>query len=246
MSTPNDVSFLRLALPKANSMDAAFLDHLERALDELEAGPSCAAVVTGSGRSFSAGLALTTLVGQPREPLRAFMFRFAAVMERVFSFPKPIVAAVNGHAIAGGCVLALQCDWRVMVDQGARIGLSEAQLGIGLPACLLEPLRMAVPASSLLPIACEGRVVDPAEARALGLVDAIAPAADLERVAAERAAELGAIAPTAYAQLKRGVRRPTLAAMRADAEGEMERWLDTWYSPTGQERLAAAVAKLTR
>ena len=79
--------------------------------------------------------------------------------------PRPIVAAINGHAIAGGCVLALQCDWRVMVDAPeARIGLNETQLGIGLPTSVLEPLKLAVPPASLVPIAYEGRLFAPEEA----------------------------------------------------------------------------------
>jgi enoyl-CoA hydratase len=165
-------------------------------------------------------------------------------MTRVFACPRPIVAAINGHAIAGGCVLALQCDWRILVQADAKIGLNETQLGIGLPSSVLEPLRLQVPAASLLPIAYEGKLFSPPEALALGLVHELSPAGELEARATERAQALAQVPAAALAQVKLGLRRATVEIIRRDAEGESERWLDTWFSPEGQRRLNAAVQRL--
>jgi len=179
------VQVLRLEGGKANAMDVALLDTIERLIDDLERAPARAAVLTGYERFFSAGLAVPRLIDLDRPAMRAFIDRFARAMMRVLACEKPLVAAINGHAIAGGCVLALMCDERICIDDGAKIGLNETQLGIGLPAIVIEPLRAAVPPASLAPIALEGRLFSPREAHALGLVHELAPEASQTARAAQ-------------------------------------------------------------
>jgi enoyl-CoA hydratase len=157
----------------------------------------------------------------------------------------PVVAAINGHAIAGGCVLALMCDARIAAAGAARIGLNEVQLGIGLPAVVVEPLRLRVPPSSLTAIALEGRLFGVDAARAAGLVDEVVPPGDLEACALARAAELGRASRAAYAQVKRALIRPALEAIDARGVAEREAWLDTWFSAPAQALLRAAVARIT-
>src|SRR5438874_13747500 len=160
-----EVALIRLENGKANAIGPSFLDRLDGLLGQL--GDARAAVITGQGSAFSAGLELPVLVDLDRATMRRFIHQFEAVMLRVFELPIPLVAAVNGHAIAGGCVLALQADLRLAADRDARIGLNETQLGIGLPAVVLETLRCQVPASSLAPIALEGKLFSPRDALAL-------------------------------------------------------------------------------
>jgi enoyl-CoA hydratase len=239
-----DVAVLRLVGGKANAMTAEVLDAVERLIDGFEASTAHAAVLIGYERYFSAGLALPVLVDLERPAMRRFIERFGAVMMRVFACKRPIVAAINGHAIAGGCVLALQCDWRVMTDGDAKIGLNETQLGIGLPSSVLEPLRLQLPAASLVPVALEGRLFAPAEALTLGLVHELAPAAELESRAMARARALATVPSTAAAQVKLGLRRTALEAMHRHADEETELWLDTWFSAAAQQRLRETVARL--
>jgi enoyl-CoA hydratase len=203
-----------------------------------------ALVVTGEGRFFSAGLALPALVGLGRAELRDFMRSFGRTMRALFASPKPVVAAINGHAIAGGTVLALQCDVRISAAGEHRIGLNEAQLGIALPTSVMEPLRFAIAPKHFAEVALEGRLYAPAEALAVGLVDAVVPPGELEAVAIARARTLGAIPPAAFAATKESVRRPVLEAIDRYEESDAERWLDTWFSADAQDRLRAAVAKL--
>src|SRR2546427_8326627 len=134
-----EVALIRLENGKANAIGPSFLDRLESLLGQL--GDARAAVITGQGSAFSAGLDLPALIDLDRVGMRAFVLRFDAVMMRVFELPIPLVAAVNGHAIAGGCVLALQADVRIGADREARIGLNETQLGIGLPSLVGGTLR---------------------------------------------------------------------------------------------------------
>jgi enoyl-CoA hydratase len=236
---------IRLEGGKANAMTVALLDTIERAIDDLERGPARAAVLTGYDRFFSAGLALPALVDLDRPAMHTFIERFARAMLRVFACEKPIVAAINGHAIAGGCVLALMCDWRIITDDlKTRIGLNETQIGIGLPAVVVEPLRAQVPAHALVPIALDGKLFGPTEALAHGLVHAVVPAADLHAAAEAKAHALAAHAPAATAQVKRALRRPAIEAIGRAGAAETEAWLDSWFAPEAQANLRAAVAKL--
>jgi len=168
-------------------------------------------------------------------------------MQRVFACEKPIVAAVNGHAIAGGCVLALQCDWRVIADDpSVRIGLNETQLGIGLPSVVIEPLRFAVPPASFVPIALEGQLFSPQEALGLGLVNEVAPAAGLLGRAMAKAQALADLPLAGVAQVKRALRRPALETIARVSAQETELWLDSWFDPAAKMRITAAVQKLKR
>ena len=201
-----DVALLRMEAGKANAIGPAFLSALDNLLGGLDG--AAAVVMTGQGNAFSVGLDLPALIGLDREALRGLISRFDEVMLRLFEFAAPMVAAVNGHAVAGGCVLALQADVRLVADKELRIGLNETQLGIGLPASVLEPLRLQVPASSLLPLALEGRLVAPREALALGLVHEVVPEAELLDRALFRARALAALPPGGVRLVKAALRRP--------------------------------------
>jgi len=240
------IRMLRLAGGKANAMDGALLDEIERLIDDLERGPARAAVLTGYERFFSAGLALPKLIDLDRGALRAFIERFARAMTRVLACEKPIVAAINGHAIAGGCVLALMCDWRIAADGDAKIGLNETQLGIGLPPIVVEPLRAQIPPASLVPVALEGRLFGPREAQEVGLVHEVVSVVELAARAEAKARELAAPPAAAVAQVKRALRAPILEAIARTAAVETERWLDSWFSEGARDRLRAAVAGLRR
>jgi enoyl-CoA hydratase len=241
----DDVAVLRLECGKANAMTPDLLDTLERMVDGFERSPATAAVLTGYERYFSGGLALPHIIDFDVVEMRGFIEHFARAMTRMFACEKPIVAAINGHAIAGGCVLALTCDWRISLDDPAvRIGLNETQLGIGMPAIVIESLRAAVPPASLGPIAIEGALFTPARALALGLVHEVVPAGELIARATAKARAYAALPPAAVAQVKHAFRLPSLEAVARTAEADTTRWLETWFSPEAQSRLRAVVAKL--
>ena len=239
-----EVALIRLENGKANAIGPSFLDRLEALLGQL--GDARAAVITGQGSAFSAGLDLPALIDLDRVGMRAFVLRFDAVMMRVFELPIPLVAAVNGHAIAGGCVLALQADVRIGAASDFRIGLNEVQLGIGLPAVVLEALRAQVPAASLLPIALEGRLFSPEEAVSVGLLHEVVPADRLEQRAVARAMELGALPGAAYASVKHGLRAPVAQRVRELAGLDAARWAETWSGEEARERRRRAIERLSR
>lgn len=239
-----ELAIVRMEAGKANSMSREMLGRLVELWDELERTDARAAVITGDGRSFCAGLALTTLIELDRAEMRGFIDLFSDAMARLFRLARPVVAAIEGHAIAGGCVLATLCDARIAADAPSKIGLNEVQLGIGLPAIVLEPLRLVIPPASFVHIALEGGLFAPADALRLGLVDEVVAPDRLLPRAIERARELAAIPAAAYAQVKLGWRGPALELVARDGDDVRERWLDTWFSTDAQQRLRATVDRL--
>ncbi|HSP19744.1 MAG TPA: enoyl-CoA hydratase/isomerase family protein [Myxococcaceae bacterium] len=240
------VAVLSMRTGKANAMGTAFFDRLSTQLDALESSHAAALVLTGEGRAFSAGLDLREVTALDRAGLERFIRRFSEVMLRVFALPLPVVAAINGHAIAGGCVLALQADVRLAAAGDARIGLNEVQNGLGLPAVVLETLRCQVPARTLAPVALEGRLVGPEEAHALGLVDEVVPPAQLLAAAVLRASALAALPGPAFRQIKQAIRAPIIELVRRVEAEDARLWVETAFSPLARARLAEVVARLTR
>jgi len=236
------VALLRLESGKVNAIGPDFIAGLNGLLDQL--GDASAAVITGRGGTFSAGLDLPALVDLDRDSMYRFIEQFNALMLRIFELPIPLVAAVNGHAIAGGCVLALQADLRLAADRDARIGLNETQLGIGLPAGVLETLRCQVPASSLAPIALEGRLFSPRDALALGLVHEVFPDGDLIEKALQRAHLLASLPPSGVRQVKAAIRRPVADLIRTTGAAHSSVWVQSWLDPASQRNLRAAVSRL--
>ena len=240
------VTVLRMRGGKGNAFSAAFLADLARAVDEVERSDARGLVITGDAGFFSVGLALPDLIDLDRDALRTFIDGFAYAMRRVLTSPLPTVAAIDGHAIAGGTVLALQCDARFAATGTYKLGLREVQIGIGLPAAVVEPLRLRVPPTSLTTLALEGALFGPERGRELGLIDDVVAPADLLPRAIARAAELGHAPRVAYQQVKASILRPAIEALERHDATEREKWLDTWYAPDAQRLLRDQVAKLRK
>lgn len=239
-----------LAAGRANALDYPMLEALSQALDSALANNPRALIVTGTETSFCGGLALPSLIDLERHDMRAFMTMFSRTMQRLLVAPIPTVAAINGGAIAGGCVLAMMCDQRVIVGDGPkgppRIGLNEAQLGIGLPAIVLEVARAKLTPSAFVSVALEGTLFDGPSARTVGLVDDVVAPSVLESRTLERVAALTSAGAAAYAQIKTAWTRPLVETIQRTSEAVLEGWLDTWFSDEGQQRLRSVVARLAK
>lgn len=240
------VAFLRMTAGKANALNESLLVSLNRMLENVNQSDARALVITGEGPFFSAGFNLVQLSKLDWPAMERFIRLFEKTMLRLYTMPMPVLAAVNGHAIAGGCIMALQCDYRVMADSNGKIGLNEVQLGLGLPKVVVEVLRVTVPVGSVFPIALEGRLFSPHEAQEVGLIHAVVSPNVLESRALAKAQELAELPTAGYVHVKSTLQRPILNTIETDAEAAIDGWLDTWFSHDAQLKIKNAVERLSR
>jgi enoyl-CoA hydratase len=224
-----DVALLRMAHGKANALDLDLCNALTTELEAYRQSAAKALVVTGSGRIFSAGVDLVRVVNEGAPYLRAFLPAVSRAFETLFSLLKPVVAAVNGHAIAGGCVIACAADSRVMARAPGRIGIPELLVGVPFPVVPLEIMRFAAP-SHVQALINRGATLTPDDALGYGLVDAVV---DPDRVVDEAMAvaeSLAAIPAAAFALTKRQLREPVLERIHVGAALDAA-VQDAWASP---------------
>lgn len=188
-------------------------------------------VLTGSGSIFSAGVDLFQVLEGGEAYLAQFLPKLSGSLRRLLTLGRPVVAAVNGHAIAGGCVLACACVRRLMADAAGKIGLTELLVGVPFQLAALETMRELVPAHRVQDIVYRGLTLPPPEALAAGLVDELVPPESLLERSCEVARELGRIPADAFALTKRHLRRPLLERIDrygADVDPEV---LEQWSRP---------------
>jgi enoyl-CoA hydratase len=237
------VAEIRLECGKANALNGRSLDALAAAFAEVAGGDARGVVLTGYDRYFSAGLDLVDLYALDRAAMDGFVARFDQVMLEIFAFPRPVVAAINGHAVAGGCILALACDARLMQAGPGRIGLNEIQLGLPFPASALEIARRSIPAASLDTVLYGGQLYTPEEALERGIVDGL-DAADVvaeARVLCERLAEAPA---AAFRTIKGALQAPALREAGATRDELRRAFVDAWFSADGRRLVGAARGRL--
>jgi enoyl-CoA hydratase len=224
------IAVVRFDRPPANAMNSDFFAALAQTLDRLGDGPSRAVVITGTGRFFSAGLDLFEVFSYPADGFTEFTRRFDRGFRAAFTFAKPLVAAVNGHAIAGGTVLAACADRRLMADGAARAGLTELQVGVTFPVTAYEITGYGCAGRHLADVLLRAQTYPPAAALERNLVDEVVPEAELLERSIAVARELAAIAPAAFAQTKRALRAEAIARIEAVTPGADPIW-DRWRSP---------------
>jgi enoyl-CoA hydratase len=182
--------------------------------------------------------------GLPREAMRAFMVRFNALLRRLVGYPGPTVAALAGHAIAGGCLLALACDRRVMAAWGARLGLSEINLGIPVPAGAVHMLRTLFPARAVEQLVLDGDGFSGERALDSGLVERLAEPDTVLTEACRVAEHLASRPAGAFSAAKAFLRDGLARRMEERDAREGERFLDLWYDPATQDRIGAVIASM--
>ena len=237
------VAVLRLDHGKVHALDEVLLGDLVASLDTIEESDARAVVLTAAGRVFSAGVDLQKVLDGGAEYLETMMPALISAFVRLFSFPLPVVAAVNGPAVAGGCILACACDRRILVD-GGRIGASELLVGVPFPVAALEILRWAC-GDRTEEVVLTGRLYGSDEAVAVGLAHEIAAADDLLDRALEMAGELGAVAPAAFRLAKAQLRRPALERIAADAPTVDPAVAAMWSSAETTASIRAQVERMS-
>lgn len=229
------ITLARLRHGKVNALDLALARELCRVL--ADADPERVLVLTGNGSVFSAGVDLFAVLDGGAAYLDEFLPAAVAAFEALFRFPGPLVAAIDGAAIAGGCVFACAGDARVMADGKARIGVPELLVGVPFPSIALEIVRSAVAPSVARDLIITGRSLHGPEAVAAGLVDEAVPPDRVLPRALERADALAHLPATSFALVKAHLRAPALAAAAASAAARDAQVAAAWRDPQIHARI---------
>lgn len=220
------VAVLRLDDGKANALSPAMLDALASALAEIDASDARALVLTGRSGFFSGGLDLKVLPKLPTAEKRAVLARLGEVLTTLFTFRAPTVAAVSGHAIAGGALLALSADLRFGADVNGRFGVTEVAIGLPVPSFGLLLARAALTPPALVDVVLHARTLTMPEARDCGVFCGLFPAETLLEAARARAGALARLSGPAYAATKRALWADDLARIERGLPAEVEHFID--------------------
>jgi enoyl-CoA hydratase/carnithine racemase len=237
------VLLVTLDRPPANAFHTQLVAELRKAFREA-AGAGAVVLASALPGLFSAGWDLPTLVGYGRKEMAVFYEAFCDLVREIFVFGAPVVAALPGHAIAGGLILAAAADERYAAEGKGEFGLSEVKLALPVPSCCLEVFRHGISSRAAERLAATGENLSAAAAKTAGLLDRVVPAGELLGFSGERAAELALPSPAAHAAIKRCARSSALA--RFDRARQKDPFLGFWFGKDAQLRIRALVEKLRK
>ncbi|OZB60839.1 MAG: enoyl-CoA hydratase [Lysobacterales bacterium 14-68-21] len=235
---------IQLARPPVNALNRELLVALQEAVTGAIDGGARGIVLSGSPGMFSAGVDVPALMGRERAEVRAFWREFFASCGVLARSPVPVVAAITGHSPAGGAVLSLFCDYRVMADGPFKIGLNEVQVGLVVPDCIQFALRRIVGPYRAERLLVAGAMIESADALACGFVDETTAVDQVVTRALHWLRELTAL--PAHAMLAtRALARADLAQAYADIDAlPLDEFVDGFLRPETQAVLQALVARL--
>ena len=231
------VALFRVEHGKGGALDVELCDEIATHFRAVAHSDAHAVVLTGTGSAFSAGVDLRRVLSGGAPYVERFLPALDRAFEAVFACPLPVVAAVNGHAIAGGCVLACACDQRLMSDSKGRVGVPELQVGVPFPWLALEILRTTTPREHLAELVYRGRTYSASEAVARGLVDEIVESEQLLPRALELARSLGNLPREAFCLAKAQLRDRVLDERERRREHDAF-VLRAWRDPATHARIA--------
>ena len=237
------VAILTLDRPRANAFNPELVADVRESLREAAGAHARSVVLASSQKIFSGGWDLPTLVGFDRGAMAVFLDAYTDLVREVLTYSAPIVAALPGHAIAGGLILAAAADERIASEGESLFGLSEVALGVPLPRALFEVFRFLLGARTAERLAATAENIPLDRALAIGLVDRAVPAGDLAERAFERARFLGEPLAGATREVKRATRAEAVA--RFDSARAGDPFLDFWFAPDARTRIDGLVRKLT-
>ena len=233
-----DVAVLKMGGERKNPINPELVSDLSSAVEEVKESEEVRGVVLTSEdeRFFSIGLDVPKLINEEREKFREFIKSFNLLCLEIFTLPKPVVAAINGHATAGGCILALCCDYRFMAEGKSLIGLNEVKLGLSvpyLPQRILQQIGLRVARD----VVFGGEFYTPEKALEMGIIDAVFPKERLMDEAIKKAKDLGKHPSKAFAAVKENATAKIKEECLTILEKDVDTFVDLWFSEEAQKRL---------
>jgi Delta3-Delta2-enoyl-CoA isomerase len=230
--------------PKVNAINERVVHELAQCFDEIRGDDTAKALIlTGEGSFFSFGFDVPELYDYEKKDFTEFMFNFSDMLRNVFLFPKPVLAALNGHTIAGGCILSLACDYRLMVAEKAKISLNEITFGSTLFSSAVEMLRFLVGSRNASTILYSGRMYSADEALRLGLIDNAVSREELLSSARSIAADQFNKDALAFKGIKYLLRNRVADYIKDSEKDSILEFVDIWYSESVRTSLRKIVIK---
>ena len=239
------VAIVTLEREVTNAINLELAERLDEVLTAIRDDPGVRAIVLASGNDkfFSIGFSIPELYDLPQEAFLHFYHAVNRAFMNLYTLPKPTVAALMGHAIAGGCIMALCCDYRVIAEGRKLMGLNEIKLGVPVPYiadCILRDLVGTRYAREIMDF---GEFYESDALLAVGMVDQVQPLEAVFDAAVDKARVLGTAPAEAFALIKRNRVGPIEAQVLAHLEGSSRSFVERWYSEEARWRLREAMAR---
>jgi len=242
----NGITTLQLSRPKVNAINLDLVQLLTQHLHELKSDNSTQGIIlTGLPGVFSGGLDVIDLYPRTREYMDRFWHEFTDLLLELFTFPKPIISAVSGHSPAGGTVLAIMTDYRIMADGEYTIGLNEVAVGLILPESICCVYQYLLGGRQAELLASTGALVSPEKALELGMIDEIAAPYKLMDRAKLVMDQWLKLPIRQFIHTKLQLRAQTINQIKACQQSDIEQMTKTWFDPTFRKVMGALVKKLT-
>lgn len=242
----DDILEIRLARPPVNALNPELLTRLCAEIEAASARGVAGLVLSGGPSVFSAGLDVPYLLTLERPALAAAWGTFFQAMAALANTPMPVVAAIGGHSPAGGAVLALCCDYRIMARGDYRIGLNEVQVGLVVPEGVQYLMRRVIGAYRAERLLVAGTMLDAAQAQQIGLVDELAEADALLPRALQWLRALLALPRAPMLTTRRMARADLIDAATRPERINLDHFLDDWFGADTQNALKAMVARVKK
>ena len=232
---------------KSNALNREMISELNDMLHNIAGDPNIAGVIiTGKENFFSAGLDLIELYNYNEAEAESFWYLFLDFIAAITAFKKPLVAAVNGHSPAGGCVIALACDYRIMAEGKYIIGLNEVPVGIIVPNSIFNLYAFWLGQANATRSLLEGKLFSPDEALQIGLVDELVNPAGILTAAERKIRKYMAMERNTWEQSKLSIRQGLIAATGADQSEALQKMLKQWWAPTTRNILKTIIDNLQK
>ena len=246
-SVKDRLAIITLNRGKSNSLNREMVTELSDMLHNIENDENIGGVIiTGRENFFSAGLDLIELYHYNEDEAKSFWNLFLNFSAKITSFKKPLVAAINGHSPAGGCVIALACDARVMAEGKYIIGLNEVPVGIIVPNSIFSLYSFWLGQANAYRNLLEGKLFSPEEALAVGLLDDVVKPESIMTAAERKVRKYMAFEANTWQQSKLNLRKDIIAATSADQTQDLELMLKQWWSPATRAILKSLIDNLQK
>lgn len=231
LSKDGQVAILTIKRGKVNALNEELIDELHGKLKQIEKIEKFRALIlTAQGKFFTFGFDIPEFIKGTKDEFKRYLHKFTALYAYIFQYPKPVIAAINGHAIAGGCMLVNACDYRLMVIGKAKISLNELSFGASVFAGCVDMLKYWVGPKKAQEVLFSASMYSAEQAHELGLIDRVVGWDDLDTAAMNVAKEYAAKDPLAFASIKKLLRKPIVDALAGREADSVDEFHDIWYS----------------